>query len=204
VHDESDQFEENDCSCATELMMWRLFKILLLLCASVIAPIASARDEVVSREYQVKAAMICNFAQFVEWPHEAFDSESSPLVIQIVGENPFGNVLEQLAATKQINGRSIVVKYTDSLDKIGKCQVMFISASEQSNLPVILDKVKSQPVLTLGETDSFPGAGGMIRFFQADGKVHFEVNLSAAEAAHLKISSKLLKLARIFQKQRSN
>ena len=162
--------------------------------------VASARGEPTAREYEVKAAMICNFAQFVEWPREAFESESSPLIVEVVGNNPFGNVLEQLAATKKVTGRSIVVKYADSPDKIETCHLMFIANNQEANLSSILDKTRDHAVLTLGETDSFPWAGGIIRFFTADGKVRFEVNVKAAEAAHLKISSKLLKLARIFEK----
>jgi uncharacterized protein DUF4154 len=162
--------------------------------------IASAHGEGTAREYEVKAAMICNIAQFVEWPHDAFESESSPLIIEIVGTNPFGQALEQLASQKKVAGRAIVVKYAESIEKLEPCHLLFVAASEDANLKPILDQVRHHAVLTLGETDSFPWAGGIIRFYPVDGKVHIEVNLAAADMSHLKISSKLLKLARIFER----
>jgi hypothetical protein len=145
--------------------------------------------------------MICTFAQFVEWPKEAFDSDSAPLVVEVVGANPFGNVLEQVAASKKVGDRAIVVKYASSVDRIQPCQLLFVPASEAGNLARIMRKVADAPVLTVGESDNFPWAGGIIRFYTADAKLRFEVNLKASDKAKLKISSKLLKLARIFDKQ---
>jgi hypothetical protein len=175
--------------------------ILLILWALLGALAAPARGEATSREYEVKAAMICNFAQFVEWPKEAFDSESAPVIIEVVGANPFGKVLDQVAASKKVGEREIQVKYVSSPERIGRCHLLFVAAGEESNLNTIMNTIGDAPVLTLGETDAFPWAGGIIRFYTADGKLRFEVNVKAADKAKLKISSKLLKLARIFDKQ---
>lgn len=156
-------------------------------------------DETVSREYQVKAAMIFNFAQFVEWPADAFQSSDSPLVIAVVGTNPFGDVLERLVEGKTISGRAVGVKYFTSADRIGPCHVLFVPASLNRELSRIMRAIEGQPVLSIGETEEFPWAGGIIRFYTEDNKVRFEINPEAAERARLKISSKLLKLARIFR-----
>src|SRR4051812_19579855 len=175
--------------------------MLLLLCVTLIAFTGAARaGDARPREYEVKAAMVCNFAQFVDWPRDAFESDSADIVIVVAGSNPFGSVLDQVAASKKVGGRSIVVRYAGSADKIAPCHLLFIPASEEANIPTIMAKVANGAVLTLGESDSFPWAGGIIRFYTAEGKVRFEVNVKAAETARLKISSKLLKLARIFDR----
>ena len=106
-----------------------------------------------------------------------------------------------MAASKKIGERSIQVKHVSSAERIGRCHLLFVAASEEANLNTIMNKIGDAPVLTLGETDAFPWAGGIIRFYTADEKVRFEVNVKAADKARLKISSKLLKLARIFDKQ---
>src|SRR3954471_9797470 len=134
-----------------------------------------------SREYDVKAAMICNFAQFVDWPRDAFESDSGDVVIVVAGNNPFGSVLDQVAASKKVGGRSIVVRYVSSADKIPACHLLFIPASEEANIAAIMEKVGDRAVLTLGKSDAFPWAGGIIRFYTAEGKVRFEVNVKAAE-----------------------
>ena len=159
----------------------------------------SARGDA-SREYQVKAAMICNVMQFVEWPAGTFDSDSTPLVVTVVGDNPFGTTLDQIAANKKIGGRNIVVKYAADADKVEKSQVLFVPDSENANINRILEKAGGKGTLTIGEGDNFPWAGGIMRFYTEDGKLRFEINLDATEKAELKLSSKLLKLARIFKR----
>jgi hypothetical protein len=172
---------------------------LLLICLTMLTFIENARGEA-SREYQVKAAMICNVMQFVEWPVGTFDSDSSPVVVTVVGDNPFGSSLDQIAASKKIGGRSIVVKYAADAQKIEKSQVVFIPDSENANINRILEKAGGKGTLTIGEGDNFPWAGGIMRFYTEDGKLRFEINLEATEKAELKLSSKLLKLAKIFKR----
>jgi len=172
---------------------------LLLICLAMFALLDSARGDA-SREYQVKAAMICNVMQFVEWPAGTFDSDSTPLVVTVVGDNPFGTTLDQIAANKKIGGRNIVVKYAADADKVEKSQVLFVPDSENANINRILEKAGGKGTLTIGEGDNFPWAGGIMRFYTEDGKLRFEINLDATEKAELKLSSKLLKLARIFKR----
>jgi hypothetical protein len=172
---------------------------LLLICLTMLAFIDNTRGDA-SREYQVKAAMICNVMQFVEWPAGTFESESSPIVVTVVGENPFGSTLDHIAASKKIGGRGIVVKYAANSDKIERSQIVFVSESENANINHILEKAGGKGTLTIGEGDDFPWAGGIMRFYTEDGKLRFEINLEATEKAELKLSSKLLKLARIFKK----
>ena len=147
-------------------------------------------------EYQLKAAFIYNFAKFVEWPGDAFADGSAPLRICVLGENPFGGELARTVEGKKINGRGLTVKqFSDSRMAKG-CHVLFVSASERGHVPQVLDTLRDSSTLTVSETREFIRMGGMITFLMEDGKVRFEVNLRASEQARLKISSKLLSLAR--------
>jgi hypothetical protein len=153
-----------------------------------------------TRESQVKAAMLCNFVLFVDWPSDAFASADSPLVIGVMNPNPFGDILEQLSHGKTVNGRSIVIQHYDSADEITRCQALFIPAARNADLNAIMHKIGDQPVLSVGESDAFPWAGGVLRFYLEDNKIRFQVSPDAAARARLQISSKLMKLATIFKR----
>ena len=183
-------------------MFARAFKFSLLLFGLIAAshPASAFGDEQSDKEYAVKAAFICKFAQFVEWPEEAFKSTDEPLVIGVIGENPFQGVLAGIAAEARAGNRKIVIRRFAKPEDVESCQVLFVPASESSRLDAIFARIQSRPILSIGETDEFPMAGGTIRFFIEDGKVHFEVNLESAQKARLTISSKLLKLAKIFRR----
>src|SRR4051812_10661887 len=120
----------------------RALKIILIVWAMLGAFVAAASGDPPRREYEVKAAMICTIAQFVEWPPGSFDSDASPVVIEVVGENPFGQALEQIAASKKVGDRSIVVKYVENADQIGTCHLLFVPASDTSHLGDILQAVR--------------------------------------------------------------
>jgi hypothetical protein len=153
-----------------------------------------------SQEYKLKAAFIYNFARFIEWPASAFSRGDLPFVIGVVGTDPFDGALEQAVAGKLIGSRPVVVKYFTTADDIGSCQILFVATNDEDAQTKILQKVLNQPVLTLGESETFNTDGGCLRFFVENSKMRFEINTDATDRAKLKISSKLLKLARIFKK----
>jgi hypothetical protein len=146
-------------------------------------------------EYQVKAAFLYNFVQFVEWPAAAFPDAGAPISIGVLGENPFGSGLEKIIEDKTVKDRKVVVKYSGTIENLSGCQLVFISASEQERLPEILKALRGKRVLTVGETPGFARLGGVINFIMVENRVRFEINVDAAERAGLKISSKLLQLA---------
>jgi hypothetical protein len=146
-------------------------------------------------EYQIKAAFLFNFANFVEWPDSAFESPQSPVVIGVLGDCPFGSTLEAAVEGETINKRPIAIKRSRQLEELRRCHILFISRSERARLPHVLAHVRDWPVLTVCELDRFAQQGGMIGFVIRDNKVRFEANLDAAERAGLKISAKLSKLA---------
>jgi hypothetical protein len=175
-------------------LLWALLRAwsLVLLCLRLLAGDASAADPVPS-EYQVKAAFLYNFAKFVDWPAPSFPDANSPIVIGVVGENPFGNALEQLAQGRRINGRAILVKPIHSAAAAKGTHLLFFTAAEEGRFNGMRDNLGA--VLTVGESDSFSRKGGMINFVFEGEKIRFEINAGQAEAMGLKISAQLQKLA---------
>jgi len=154
----------------------------------------SAQDSALT-EYQIKAAFLYHFAQFVEWPPQAFAGPKSPLIIGVLGENVFGDNLEQTIRNKTINNHPFQFKEFHSVEEATNCHILFICPSEKNRLPKILEAVIGTSVLTVSETDHFTEAGGMINFVIKNDEIRFQINDEAAKKAGLKISSKLLSLA---------
>lgn len=146
-------------------------------------------------EYQLKAAFLYNFAKFVDWPPAAFADDKSPFVIGVLGASPFGNTLEQTVAGKKLNDRTIVVQAFHAVTEVTNCHILFICNSEEKNLTETLGKLNGRMILTVGETDRFIEAGGMVNFTREASKIRFQINNEVAKTARLKISSKLLSLA---------
>lgn len=146
-------------------------------------------------EYKVKAAFLFNFTKFVEWPPESFAKSDGPLIIGIFGENPFGSDLDDIIHDKTVNNRGIKTRILHSPAECTNCQVLFISVAEKSHLPEILEKLRGTSVLTVGESDGFTEAGGMINFVREGTKFRFQINNEEAKKAKLKISSRMLGLA---------
>jgi hypothetical protein len=147
-------------------------------------------------EYQLKAAFLYHFAQFVEWPSAAFTNATSPLVIGILGDNPFGAELAKTVNGKSINNRPLDVRELRSAaEATNHCHILFVSSSEKKRLPEVFAALRGTSVLTVGETDRFTESGGMINFIAQGTKIRFQVNDGTAKAAGLKISAKLLSLA---------
>jgi hypothetical protein len=145
-------------------------------------------------EYDVKAAFLFNFTKFVDWPATAFPDPGS-LKVCVLGEDPFGRSLQAVAG-EAVASRKLTVVRSDAIPKPGGCQILFISRSERERLPQILAANKDAPVLTVGDTKGFVDQGVIINFILEDSKVRFEINTDAADRAGIRISSKLLQLAR--------
>jgi hypothetical protein len=161
---------------------------------------AQSGEAVINREYPLKALFLYNFGGYVEWPVEAFQSAEQPFVIGILGTAPLEENLVDISATKKIGGRKIVIRHFASLDAIKPCQILFIARDiSPQNQRLAVEKLRNQPVLVVGETEGFAGQGGSVNFFVESNKIRFEINVDAAKRQQLKISSKLLALAKIVQ-----
>ena len=167
-------------------------------------------DSASSREYQVKAAFLYNFIMFVDWPQGKIANNDEPVVIGIIGDDPFDNAFDPIK-NKQAESRKIVIKRFEGLEELKKsgqaqldkkieairgCHLLFICRSEKNVVNEIINLLKDSNVLAIGDMEGFlESDGGIINFTLQDEKVRFEVDLGAARQANLKIRSQLLKLA---------
>src|SRR3979411_1073961 len=155
---------------------------------------AQAGDASDSSEYLVKAGFIYNFAKFVEWPSTAFAEPDSPIVIGVLGTDPFGTIIDKIVQDKKIGTRGFVVKrlkWGTDLKELKECKILFVGASEKAHMDELVQIVRGLPILTVCETPGFADRGGVIRFVLEDNRVRFEVNVVAARQAGLTISSRL-------------
>jgi hypothetical protein len=147
-------------------------------------------------EYQVKAAFILNFANFIEWPAAAFTGSDDPFDICVLGSNPFGHTLESLVEGKVVDRRAFVVRYVADVRNVGGCHILFISSSERLRFRSILGGLKNSSVLPVGDTSDFIAEGGVVDFRLESGKVRIEIDAKAAREKNLRISSRLLGLSK--------
>jgi hypothetical protein len=158
---------------------------------------AGAEEREGSLEYPVKAALLLNFAKFTEWPADSPQARRPVVSICVLGRDPFGEVLDRTVAGRSAGGRTVVVKRYDGGEGPGSCNVVFVASPESGQLLEQLRALADEPILTVGETDSFAARGGVIGLVVEGDFVRFEVNLAAAARARLQLSSKLLGLARV-------
>ncbi len=153
-----------------------------------------------SKEYHIKAAFLLNFVKFIEWPSDVSSDTSSLLTVYILGNDPFDEALNTIE-NKIVKEMKLIIRRISRIEDVEDCQILFVSTSEKKNLSEILSKIKDRPILTVAETKNFCQSGGVVNFIIVKGKVRFEINVDAAERSGLKISSKLLKLAKIIKER---
>lgn len=183
---------------------WPSIFLFLAAVALAFAPEKIRAQAEVPKEYQVKAAFLFHFAQFVEWPSGNSTNANEPFVIGVLGENPFGGALDEIVKGETIGNRKIIVQYSRSAEDLKNCQMVFVCKSEEARLPRILKELDGDNLLTVGESGGFAQRGGIINFYIEDGKVHFEINPDAAAREKLKISSQLFRLGKIVQTTPAN
>ena len=151
----------------------------------------------VPSEYEIKAAFLYKFGRYVEWPTSSFVDTDAPLVIGVLGKDPFGSYLDEIVLVARVQGRRVEAVRIKDLSEVNACHILFISSSEERRLSSTLAKLAGKSVLTVGESEWFARDGGMIRFETVDESLRLEINLRSVQSAGLEISSRLLKLARI-------
>lgn len=175
--------------------MYRLH-IVFIFTVLVSARFLSAQTKPVG-EYQVKAAFLYNFTRFVEWTPASFKAADSPFVIGIIGNGPFGIILDDIVKGEKAGGHQIMIRRYQNVKEIKDCHILYINA-ESLKIKQTLSALKGRNILTVSDAANFTRWGGIIRFYTEDNKVRFEINAAAAKTAKLRISSKLLNLARIY------
>jgi hypothetical protein len=190
-------------------MKIKIYIFVFLFLALFIAPKAHA-DSTSAREYQVKAAFLYNFIMFVDWPDEKMPAANEPIIIGIIGKDPFGNAFDPVK-DKQAKDRKVVVKrfkgfedlkksgeaeFNKQIEAVKKCHLLFICPSEEKVVRDITNLVKDNNILIVGDMPKFLElGGGIVNFVLEEQKVRFEVDTNAAKQAGLKIRSQLLRLA---------
>lgn len=183
-------------STGRKLPRWIESSILALLIGTMSGALETPAQAQSADEQHVKAAFLYNFVKFIEWPQAAFTDVNAPIIIGVIGDDRLVATIEQTVSGKTAGGRHFVVRRFISYKALSYCHILFISNWGKDNLRRILPAIVAG-VLTVGETEHFAEAGGMINFKIADSKVRFEINQKAAERAGLRISAKLLNLAPI-------
>jgi hypothetical protein len=148
------------------------------------------------REYQLKAAFVYNFIKFVDWPGAVLPETSDTISVCVLGEEAFAEGFDTLK-DKTVKGKKLAVRRLEQVKDADGCHVLFISSSADKRAPQVLQTLQSASVLTVGEMDRFPQLGGIINFVVERNKLRFEINVSSAERARLKLSSQLLSLAKV-------
>jgi hypothetical protein len=148
-------------------------------------------------EYDVKAAFLFNFAKFIEWPESAMNSEKVRFTLGVLGADPFGGALLEVARGKTLNGRAVEVRQGRTVSELAGCDVVFLAASEEKRIERHLEALGGTPALTVSDTAGFARRGGMIELYLDGNRIRFAINLKAMREAGLEPSSKLLALARI-------
>ena len=148
-------------------------------------------------EYALKAVFLYNFCRFIDWPEAAFDSRNEPFIIGIVGDDPFGSLLNEAIAGEYYRGRPIRIEHYRSAREIRRCHLLFVSQSHIDQLDQIISLVAGKNVVTVGETELFLDHGGMIALTAEQNRVRLRINSAALRAARLNVSSKLLQIADI-------
>ena len=177
-------------SCAATALVL----LCLLLAGSLCRP-APGAAAAASSEYQVKAAFLYNFMKFVDWPSDGLGTPGT-LTLGVLGRDPFGDALDEVRG-KSAKGRRVVVVHLRGIEEVKDCDLLFVCASEKGRLPQVLRAVQNYPILTVADQDGFCQAGGMINLIFVKNRVGFDVNLAAAVRGRFRISSQLLRLARV-------
>lgn len=175
-------------------LVWGLSLATLFL--SAVGGQASGAAPVPFAEYQVKATWLLNFVRFTEFPTNAFASKESPIVVGVLGKDPFGDELERALGGKVAKGRHFEIrKVSSEREEMQGCHVLFIASSEKRRMRDLCEQVRKMPVLTVSDVDGFLEQGGVINFLLKRDALRFEISVSSAQAAGLRLDARLLELA---------
>ncbi len=158
---------------------------------------AAADAHPAATEYEIKAVYLFNFARFVTWPDSAFPSPEAPITLCVLGNDPFGSVLDRTLANESVAGRPLAARRIAGPEAATDCQLVFVDTSASTTTSRLLHALRGQPVLTVGDDEAFAHAGGMVGFYLEDATVRLAVNEASVRAAGLSMSAQLLRIVRL-------
>ena len=166
----------------------------------VLFPVSASADLTVNREYAIKAAFLYNFSLYTTWPEETFHSTSDPFVIGVLQDDPFGTILDKIAKSKKVEDRPIKVVRLDTLDRLAECHILYVPRTVSSKDSAEVHKaLVTTHVLCVGETEGYAEKGGTVQLYLEGNRVRFAINKEAVEQRKLKMSSKILSLAKLVE-----
>ena len=172
----------------------------VILCIGFLTPLFAITQQ---SEYTIKAVFLEHFTRFIDWPESVDIADASyPFCVAVIGENPFGSILDQIYSEQKIKKRRVEIRYFSTPDEIADCHILFISSSNKEILPEILSHTKNKPILTVSDTKGFAESGVLINFYLAGSKIKFEINERAVNESGLVMSYRLLSLAKIVNQVR--
>jgi hypothetical protein len=173
---------------------WKLWLIFFVAFQIVVTP-AFAQ---VSKEFQLKAVFLWRLAQFTEWPSNAFENAETPIAICVLGENPFGDALDEAVRGETAHGRKLVVRHYRSVQETKACHILYIAGSAGRQIKEIIAAVRGRSILTVSDIEGFAlSYDGMVRFLTEQNKIKLHINVKAATAARLALDPRLLRTAEI-------
>lgn len=176
--------------------LWSMLYALMML---ILAQISYAAPAILpeAQEYQVKAVFLYNFANFVQWPTNTFQTQDTPFYICIYGQDPFAHFIDLTVENETVQNRIILVKRSQELSNLLNCQILFISNSEQENVDKVLNFIAGKPILTVSDLPRFAEQGGMIEFFFKNKHIRLLINLGITRENNLSISANLLRVSQV-------
>jgi hypothetical protein len=196
---ESVQRPHHDRRHSRERRVRQCFGVVIVMLILLYVPMLRSQQPKVS-EYQVMATYLYNFGRFVQWPTTLTVAKGDSFPICVIGQDPFGPVLDAILTGEIIDGKAVVAKRVLKPQDALSCRILFISSSEESRLKEVLEALDKSEILTVSDMPEFSRRGGMIQFVLKEGRVRFEINLASAEAARLILSADLLKVAAVVRK----
>lgn len=169
--------------------------------AAVSSHAADDRSEVVS-ETDIKASFLVKLPMFVTWPATPGRDREDPIVIGILGEDPFGETFDATIKPLRFEGRPFAIRRFPDVAALGDCQILFVGRSVQKQWPEVFRKLAGKPVLTISDASGFAVQGGMFNFVAEGSRVRFECNREAVQRAGLKVSGRLLQISRLVREER--
>jgi hypothetical protein len=176
-----------------------VFLISLFFPAYIFVESFSAQEQ--TSEYDLKAAFLYNFTQFVTWPNDVFPGSDSNFNICIFGKDPFGESLKNLVENENVKTHPIKVVQINNDQQLDSCHILFIAKDKIASIQNLDSQLGSKPVLTIGDSPDFADRGGVIGIGLIEQRIKLRINLSAANSKHLTISSKLLRLSEVIEEK---
>ena len=171
----------------------------VIVVATLVASLLVSPKAIAQSEDQIMAAFLFNFARYVEWPQDAFDRSDMPVNICMLSTKEFGDVVSKTVSGKTVADRAVVVRWTADLPETAGCHILFIGREFGKSHSEAVAELGGMSVFTVADQEGFAKAGGIANFFRAENRIRFEINPRAAQKAGLKISSRLLRLAKVVQ-----